>query len=264
MPGRSSMGIGEAREALDRMARQLRWLGITCEPLLLSGQPELEIPLLVRSCGADTVLLGFAEEPDPTKGKAPSLHEQILRAVDVPVYVIGRNAMHANSSAIRGITLAISSQSMCEVPLRFACRLAQELRAGLTVLHVAEQNSTDEISPTPQDVIARLPFTAWREAELLCPTQVAVREGDPADEVLNYCMQTEQGLIILCSPGDMRSREGWRNGISYRTIAGARCPVVVARSSSDMAVAISVPEGSSSQKFSPRGEALNHSKEAIL
>jgi nucleotide-binding universal stress UspA family protein len=255
----------EAREALDRMARQLRWLGFICEPVLLSGQPELEIPLLVRSCDVGRVLFGFEEDRDLTTAKIPSLDEQILRMVDVPICAIGRNAIHANSVAIRDVTLAISSESRCEIPLSFACRLAQELRARLTVLHVAEQNSAAVKAPTPQDLIARLPFTAWREAELFCPTQVTIRAGNPADEILNHCMQSEQGLIVMCSPGDTRSIGSWRNGVSYRTITGARCPVIVAKCSSDAAaVAIRVPGAASSQKFSPQGERLNHSEEAMM
>ena len=51
--------VGEARETLDRLTRQLRWLGFRCQPVLLSGAPELEIPVLVRSCGVDRVLFGF-------------------------------------------------------------------------------------------------------------------------------------------------------------------------------------------------------------
>lgn len=253
----------ESREALERMARQLRWLGITCEPRLLSGRPELEIPLLVRSCDVDRVLFGFEENPDLTAAKNPSLSRKILRMADVPVCAIGRNAMEANSRAIRNVTLAISSQSRCEIPLAFACRLAQELRARLTLLHVAEREAAVE-PPTPHHVIAKLPFTTWREAELFCPTQVTVCVGNPADEILKHSTQTEQDLIILCSPGDTQSREVWLKGVSYQIIAGARCPVIVTRSSSEPAVAISVPEVSSSEKFSPRGEALNNSKEAFM
>ena len=104
-------GVRQTREALDRMARQLRWLGFTCEPILLSEPPELSVPYLVRSCGVDRVVLGFEEDPDLTAGKTSSIPEQVLRGVDVPVCVIGRNAVHANRSSFRNITLAVSAEA---------------------------------------------------------------------------------------------------------------------------------------------------------
>ncbi|WP_420818758.1 universal stress protein [Occallatibacter savannae] len=251
---RPTLGTRETREALDRLARQLRWLGFTCEPILLSGPPELEIPYLVRSCGVDRVLIGFEEDPDPTTRKTSLLPEQLLRGVDVPVCVIGRNAVHANRVAIRNITLAVSAESSCEVPLSFACRLAQEHRAALNVLHVFDPESDGDRVSTPQEVVARLPFSTWREAELFCPSQVAVREGRPADEILSYCRSTQQDLLILCSPGNTLSEKAWRDGVSYRTIAGAPCPVFIADRHSEVAVALNIPGGPDAQKIPPRAE----------
>jgi len=257
--------IRETREALDRMARQLRWLGFTCEPILLSGPPELEIPYLVRSCGVDRVLLGFEENPDPTTKRSSPLPEQLLRGVDVPVCVIGRNAIHANRAAIRNVTLAVSAESNCEVPLSFACRLAQENRAALTVLHVFDSRFAGNRISTPQDVIARLPFPTWREAELFCPSQVTVREGQPTDEILSHCRSTQQDLLILCSPGNTLSERAWREGVSYRTMAGAPCPVFIAERHSDVAVALNVTAAPESQKISPRVEQISggRRKEAV-
>ena len=253
--------IGTARETLDRMARQLRWLGFTCEPLLLSGQPESEIPLLVRSCGADRVLFGFEEDPDLTKTHIIPLYEQLLRRIHVPVCALGTGAIHSNRKMIRNVTLAISSESSCEVPLSFASRLAQEFRARLTVLHVFERKPGDRGQSAAQDVLAMLPFTAWREAELFCPTKISLREGNPADEILNYCTATEQDLVILCSPGNTRSRESWRDGVCHRTIAGARCPVFIAGSDSDATISVAVPVVSASDKFPPRGQEVIEKKE---
>jgi nucleotide-binding universal stress UspA family protein len=265
-PEHPAPGITETREAIERMARQLRWLGFTCEPILLSGPPELEIPQLVRSFGVDRVLLGLEEDPDlATKAILP-ISEQVLRGIDVPVCAIGRNAIHASRAVVRNITLAVSAESKCEVPLSFACRLAQENHANLSILHVFERRSAGEISPTPQSVVAKPSFTRWREAELFCPTQVTVREGEPVDQILNHCASTQQDLVILCSPGNTRSEESWRSGVTYRAIAGARCPVIIARGDSDPPVAVSISGASAPKKFTPEAEEMNkeHRKEATL
>lgn len=224
---------------------------------MFSGPPGLEIPHLVRSRGVDRVLLECEDDLDLATETMLPIPEQVLRGVEVPVCAIGRNAIHASRSAVRNITLAVSAESKCEVPLSFACRLAQENRANLSVLHVFERRSAVETSPTPQGLVARLPFTTWREAELFCPTEVTVREGEPVDEILNHCASTQQDLIILCSPGNMRSEDSWWDGVTYRTIAAARCPVIIARGDSDPAVTVSISAPSAPEKFSPEAEEMN-------
>jgi nucleotide-binding universal stress UspA family protein len=256
---RPNPGIREARETIDRMSRQLRWLGFTCQPVLLSGAPDLEIPLLVRSCGVDRVLFGFEEDPDLTTKQVPSLYQQLMRGVDVPVCAIGRNAIRSNKTAIRNVTLAVSSESSCEIPVGFASRLAQELRARLTILHVSDPTTGGEGACTPQTVIDRMPFTTWREAELFCPTQISVREGDPVEGILSHCTSTQQDLLILCSPGNATSAERWRTGVSYRTIAGARCPVFIARGNS--CTGVSLAKAANPEKFSPRREGRPQEEE---
>jgi len=210
----------------------------------------VEIPLLIRSCGVERVLFKLEETPDPAKRPSSLLHEQLLSSIDIPVCVIGKNVIHSNKSPIRNVTLAVSSKSDCLVPLSFACRLAQEHRAKLTVLHVCERKAGEP--STPDAVAAKLPFTAWREAELFCPTEIAVMKGDPAEQILSHSISTQQDLIVMCSPGDTTRAEEWRNGVTYRTIAGARCPVVIAQSNLDRAV--SLTKTASPEKFSPRPE----------
>lgn len=251
-------GIREAREALDRMARQLRWLGFTCEPLLLTGPPEIDIPYLVRSCCVDRVLLGFELHPVSTTKKAATISEQVLRTVDVPVCVIGRSVMRTAGAAIRNVTLAISAESNCEVPLSFASRLAQEFRANLTVLHVAKRKSGYGGISISQSVIDRLPLSTWREAELFCPTQISIREGDAADEILSHCVSTQQDLLVLCSPGNTASSEAWRSGIGYQIVSGARCPVLIAKDKPHAAV---VKQPLVPEKFSPEKVEQIHEEE---
>jgi nucleotide-binding universal stress UspA family protein len=253
----------EAREELERMARQLRWIGITCEPILLSGRPEMEIPLLIHSCGVERVLFRFEETPAPAEAPSSFLHERLLRNIDIPVCAIGRNVIHSNTNLIRNVTLAVSSKSDCDVPLSFACRLAQEHRAKLTVLHVSDRNGSGP--STPDAVAAKLPFTGWREAELFCPTEITVAEGDPAERILSHSTSTQQDLIVMCSPGDTSSAELWHQGVTYRTIAGARCPVLVVQNNSQAAVDTTAGS-TASEKFAPEGEGMKAKprKEAVM
>jgi nucleotide-binding universal stress UspA family protein len=262
---RSTAQIQEIQISLDRMARRLRWLGFTCEPLVLPGPPELEIPLLVQSRCVDRVLFAFEDSPDLTKTRAPLLAELLLPLLDVPTCAIGRLVSPSSGTLIRNITLAISADSKCEVPLSFASRLAQELHAKLNLFHVFDGRAGEASPRTAQAVAARLPSPTWREAELFCPTEITVREGDASGEILKYCTSTKQDLLILCSPGDVTSQLAFRRSVSFAVIAEAHCPVFVLKS--EPAIVGSVIAGSvSPEKFSAYGEEVEREprKEAVM
>ena len=231
--------LEEARTVLERMARHLRWLGFVCEPLVLTGLPEIEISSVARSCCVDRVILGFEDNPDKTGTGNSAAIEQLLPELEAPTCVSGRNVSLAsgNSYSQKHITLAASLESDCDVPLSFACRLAQELRAMLTVFRVfgCRRGDEDTWACTPLEVASRLPVPAWREAELLCPTEITIREGDTADEILKHSVSTNPDLIVLCSPGNLGFGLSWRESVSYRVITGAQCPVFVLKKQPDIA-----------------------------
>lgn len=226
----SEAPIGEARIVLDGMARQLRWLGIACEPLVLLGPAEVEIPAAARSYCADRVIMRFEDYPDPTRTHRPVLAE-LLSNLDVPICVIGQKVRLASASSrlTRNITLAVSLESDCDIALGFASSLAQELRAKLTLLHVFRRakRDLDQSAHTSMAVASKLPTPTWRETELLCPTEIKIREGSADREILKHAISTNQDLILLCSPGLSLTGQSWRTSVSCRVLAGAECPVFV-------------------------------------
>jgi nucleotide-binding universal stress UspA family protein len=219
------------RPALDRIAQQLRWVGITCEAAVLHGIPEQELPLFAKTHAVDRLIMGFGHQPDLTASRSPSFAERVLPAMEVPVCVIGRHVSLSspNSFKAKNITLAVSLNADCDVQLGFASRLAQETHANLSVLHVAscQESKVDRSAHAPVRVTSRLPLKAWREAELFCPTELSIREGDPAVEILKHISLQKEGSIILCSTGIASARQRWRDTVSYRVLTEARYPVFI-------------------------------------
>ena len=115
--------------------------------------------------------------------------------MEVPVCVIGRrmSLLSPNGSHGKSVTLAVSLNSDCQVPLRFASRLAQEAHANLKVLHIFDRKHADLNTPAlnPVEVASQLPLETWREAGLLCPAEITVRRGDPAEEILEHLYSRE-------------------------------------------------------------------------
>ena len=217
--------IKEARSELDRMARQLRWVGIRCEAVFLKDPREEEIQQLAKSRGVDRVLVSLqAAEENETRTAVT-----LFPACGVPVCVIGKSVLPFSEKQrpTRRITLAISLHSNCDIPLKFASRLAQEHHAHLTILHVVSGSGGNvaRIDQTPAAVASRLRAETLREAELLCPLEIVVRAGDPADELLKYVASTNQDFLILGSPIAPGESESGGAGIANRIVNEAMCPV---------------------------------------
>lgn len=228
---RSVSRLQEARSIVERMARQLRWLGFTCEPIVLTGHPHLEIPLIARNFCADRLIVTVESNSDPARTRMLTHPEQLLPKLEVPTCVIGSHMSIGSPSSLltRDLTLAVSLDSDWDVPLAFACRFAQELRASLTILHVTsgKNRDLDPAARTPIEIATRLSSPAWREAQLFCPTEITIREGDAAEEILKHGASTNQDLMILCSPGISSPGPDWRAGVSCRVLEKAQCPIFV-------------------------------------
>jgi nucleotide-binding universal stress UspA family protein len=220
--------LQEARVTIDRMARQLRWLGFTCDPLVLIGNAHAEIPLIARNYCADRAIITLDYHRDLERTSTTAHAEQLLPELDIPTCVIGRHASLASRSSLltRNVTLALSLDSDCDVPLAFSCRFAQELRAKLTVLHISSSGG-DPDAVTPTAIASRFPRRTWRESELFCPAEIIVHEGEAAAGILKHAASTGQDFMILCSAGPSSTDLDWKASVTYNVVARSQCPVVV-------------------------------------
>ena len=225
-------GMAEsALASLNRMARQLRWAGIPCEPLLLRGAQAKEVPLVAKARNADRILMAAACEKPVKKAAATTLAEELLSAISVPICTVGQvsPAAPGASGRVGQITLALSLRSDPGVALAFASRLAHEQRSKLTVMHVFgdEEKGRKDIERSPLAFASQLPADAVGEAELLCPLQIAVRKGDPATEILKSAGCTNQDFIVLGPVGQPQPVPAGRWSTVHRVIGAAQCPVIL-------------------------------------
>ena len=231
LQARQAAPIRDAQVEVDRMARKFRWVGLHCDSFVLQGYPPEEIPAFAKYCCADRVIVTTQGDENLRNSGGQTVAEHILPNLEIPACVVGRGVpapSHTQRMSAR-VTLALSLRQNSEIPLRFACRFAQELRAGLTVMHVFSRNSeaTQDIDRTPIEIASRLPAWALREAELLCPLVVAVREGEPSTEILKHDSRVNQDFIILSSAGSTNRLHHEADGIAHRVLSEARCPVIV-------------------------------------
>lgn len=227
-----------ALDSLNRMARQLRWVGIACEPLLIRGTLATEIPLVAKAHGADRLLIPASCRRRSNYGVPVTLAEVLSPEIPIPVCTIGRYLPGTPGVGQRPgtITLALSLRSDPAIPLAFASRMAQECRAKLHVVHVFGNDDGEDFERTPLAVTSRLPAKGLREAELFCPLEITVHEGDPATEILKCAGCATQDFIVLGLVGQHQSVQTGKLRTVHKVISEARCPVIVlGRSIGDLA-----------------------------
>lgn len=219
-----------AQATLHRMAEYMRWSGVQCETRLLRGLPANEICVLAGARSVERILMVAENRADESSYAPRTLAEEIIAGVSVPVCTISRSLTHpwVGERPPGGITLAVSLHSDCTVPLAFACRLAQEHRTLLKVVHVFTDDGRGVLSfdQSPISIASRLPLSVLREAELFCPLEITVREGEAALEILKYTNSGDQGFLVLGPIATTAESQTEQASVLHRVISDACCPVI--------------------------------------
>lgn len=219
-----------AHNTLHRMAEYMRWSGVQCEAKLLRGSPLNEIHALASTRAVDRILMAAESRMSGGCHASRPLAEDIISGFTVPVCTVSRSITHLRGSERPpgGIALAVSLHSDCTIPLAFACRLAQEHRTSLKVIHVFTEDDRGVLSieRSPVYIASRLPLSVLREAELFCPLEITVRVGDPASELLKYNCSGDQGFLVLGPAAITTQGRAEQTNVLHRVMNEACSPVI--------------------------------------
>lgn len=231
---------------LDGIAKEFQSAGILCEPITLTGDPAEQISQLVKSRPVDRVIAATRYASGVARLVKPSVAEELIATLDVPVCIVGRRAHlpPACGKPIDRILLATSLHSRSPLLASFASTLAELNQSQLTLLHVLEAQG----SCAQERELARL--SAHRKLRSLIPHEarhryqpiLMVREGDPASIILEEACSLPQDILILGSPNPSKVSHFLTNSVVHRVVVESQCPAITVGASS----AISAEERSES------------------
>jgi nucleotide-binding universal stress UspA family protein len=112
--------------------------------------------------------------------------------------------------------------------------LAEEHQAHLTLLHVIEHPKSGElVRPHELEAAAldRLRAFVSRDAELWCEPRAIVREGVPAEKILEVAEKEQADLIVLGVryTKSIMLATHFRVTLAHHVISHATCPVLTVR-----------------------------------
>jgi nucleotide-binding universal stress UspA family protein len=228
----------EARELQTKKLRaflQTSFPGVEDDVQLWEGTVSQVLTSAIDRESADLVVLGTHGRTGVGKLLLGSSAEEILRNAPCPVLTIGPHAQSAQHWQLNEILYATDFSPASLSGTRYAIALAQEYGARLTLLHVVEDRKTDELVHE-SDLIASsarllrnmVPESVEFGSELRCE----VKQGVPADKILEVAQQIRAGLIVLGA----RRASGVPGAASHlpiatvhKVIAHAPCPVLTVR-----------------------------------
>lgn len=223
-----------AESKMAAMAGSELFKGITHTELIREGEVADVLSDLVRQNHIDLIVLGTEGRTGLRKFLLGSVAEVVFRTAECPVLTLGPHASRGLDGNVRHIMFAtdFGPESMHGLPYAFS--LAEEHRARLTLLHVAQPvviggpdsatlvtTSYEAVAHGEQqlrELISNGP-PLWHEPECL------VESGEPAETVLHVAAK-EVDLIVLGvkRPGLLTKHLG--SGVGYRIVCQATCPVL--------------------------------------
>lgn len=221
----------DARLMLENAAREVRDHGVECLTAVRHGFVSDVVAEVVANVGADRLIVGTHGRRGLKRFVLGSIARQLLETVEIPVCTVGPRA-HGEVNAVPVTILhPVSLAGMHERSAELSIKLARQLHARLTLLHV--------IAPGPG--IARDPgaavATATEQIEKLIPpeaqefaeVQVRIALGTVVSEILAVAEELKASLLVL---GVHAPAHSWLPGTepaAYRILVSAPCPVISLR-----------------------------------
>jgi nucleotide-binding universal stress UspA family protein len=229
-----SLVVQNVRAKLDELATEFQWEGIECEPIILNGLPEEQIPLFVKSRIVDRIIVASRNANGVERLVGGGVAEALISGVEIPVCTIGRHVRpdSAYAAPSKRIVLATSLQPESPMLASFASALAELHHSHLTLLHVLDSAGMTEQDRELARFQARQKLSGMipKEARHRLQPDLLIPEGDPTKVIPDTTGSMAQDLLILGGP--FPSLLSWILGTSvvHRVILESKCPVITIKS----------------------------------
>lgn len=218
------------KNQLEPLARKVRDAGVACEIIVRPGLPADQILAFTREREIDRIVMG-THSPGPIgKLLVGSVAEAVLRSARMPVYIVGPDAVDGSyrNFGTRTILCAASLHEPSVFVAAFAAEMALQHNARLVLQHVIRpQDRADILARKSLDQIeADLMMLVPDGLRQKIAIQTIVVPGDPTEELLYQSTAQQADLIVLGAQGASAFAAVTRNGVVYKVLAHANCPVI--------------------------------------
>ncbi len=231
--------IETEQQLADKDAKRLhaRLATVPHDVAVEEGDFWLAFEEMIERYRIDLIVAGTSGRSGLAKGLLGSVAESILRRAACPVLTVGPLAGidGTQEPEFREILFATDLSSTSLTAAKYAISLAEKYHARLTLLHVvAIPKAGDLIRPMDyaSSQIHQLRDLIPMAVELWHKPTYMVKEGSPADRILEVAEEKHADLIILGGKdavGHMVAATHLPGATAHQVIVGASCPVLTVR-----------------------------------
>jgi nucleotide-binding universal stress UspA family protein len=226
--------LQSVKSKLDETVREFLHEGILCEPIMLAGHPAEQIALLAKSRCVDRVIAATRYASGVARLVEPSVAEELIATLDIPVCIIGRRAHPgpACGTPLGRVLMATALDSMSSTLGGFASTLAELNHSRLTLLHVLDNEGMSDQQLELARMVAQQKLASLipKEARHRHEPVLLIRDGDPSTIILNEAGSLSQDVVILGTSNSSNVSRLLTNSVVHRVVIESQCPVITIRS----------------------------------
>ena len=233
----------EEQTARDELSQWLAPVaaGLETEVLLDEGPPAGRILERTTALHADLIVMGTHGRGGFDRLILGSVAEKVLRKAACPVLTVPPPAIVATKLPYARLLCPVDFSESSVSALEFAFSIAQESDARLTILHVLEWPSEDELTGqqanTPEfrrsveeQARGSLDGLVPAEVRVWCKPETKIARGKPYREILETAEQQKSDLIVMGVRGRNAIDLLLFGSTTNHVVRGAPCPVLTLRS----------------------------------
>lgn len=227
VPAGSPARRDEASAYLERMAAGLREKGAIVNVQVLSGAPAPALAEFAVQGGFSLLLMCSRGRSGLRRLLLGSVAEETLRRSPIPVMIVHPLATPVDQVRIKRIIVPMDGSLRSASILPHVAPLARATGARLLFMTAVEPGSKERY---PVEVLAR---NLFREQKRLhrqgVQTEMSIRYGDPAEEILSFGEDQHADLVALSTHGRTGLERAVYGSVTESVLRKGRLPLLILR-----------------------------------
>lgn len=225
MPDLREMG----EEGIRKVRRELRQSHIIEKGIVLTGgNPAASIAEFAQESQPDLIVMGTRGKGILERFILGSTAEGVLRHVSCPVLTVGPQCVVPEGSDISWSHILYATDFTPDTAhaALFALSLAEENKARVTLCHIIPERMGDCADSLRDAFLDELNCMVPEEVRDWCSPQCVVKQGEASSTILKLANDGNADLIVMGVRPAIHLRTHAPAGVTYKVLAGARCPVL--------------------------------------
>jgi nucleotide-binding universal stress UspA family protein len=236
-PAMIESALRAAEDEMPKWSQSVTAAGVSVATLIERGSPVRHILERAAALPADLVVMGTHGRSGFERLVLGSVTEKVLRKAPCPVMAVPPAAVSAGKLPYTRLLCPVDFSDSSEAALQFACSLAEEADARLTIVHVFDWRPDDDLLTARFDTVEyfevleqeareRLDRLVTDETRVWCRPETVTAHGKPYREVLALADANDVDLIVLGVRGRNPIDLALFGSTANQIVRRARCPVL--------------------------------------